>query len=69
MAVSEIHALRLGLALREIPGRVTVRSRMGAGILAGAWRARVLVRSPGGPAREAEAWVLPARDAVLEMAR
>lgn len=58
VALGEVQALRLGLARQAIPGAVTVRSRVGAGVLATAWRARLFVRAPGGPAWEAEAWVL-----------
>ncbi len=59
VAVSESEALRLGLAAYEIPGPVTVRSRMGAGIITVAHRAHGLVRKSGGMPREVEIWIIP----------
>jgi hypothetical protein len=65
VAVSEPEALRLGLAAYEIPGSVTVRSRVGAGVLAVAHRARGLVRKNGGMPHEVEIWIIPESEHVV----
>lgn len=59
VVLGDPEALRLGLNLHEIPGRLTVRSRMGAGVLCEAWRASALALGPSGEEREVLAWVVP----------
>ena len=59
VALGERDAIRLGLGRHEIPGHVIVRSRVGAGVLATAWRAEASVRSAGGAAVAVEVWVVP----------
>ena len=56
--VSESEALRLGLAAYELPGLVTIRSRMGAGVLALGHRAHGLARRDGGMPHEVEVWII-----------
>lgn len=65
VALSEGQARVLGLARCEIPGPVTLRSRLGAGVMGLARRARVEVHAASGPPVEAEAWVLPSVPKVL----
>ncbi len=58
--LAEPEAQLLGLARWEIPGRLEIRSRVGAGVIARAWRARALLRSEDGSRdAEIEVWVVP----------
>ena len=66
-ALAEPEALRLGMARWEIPGHVEVRSRLGAGVLARAWRARAEGLSfDGTKSCEIEVWAIPAPDLMKE---
>ena len=63
VALAEPEALRLGLARWSIPGRIEARSRLGAGRIAGAWRARVWARSAdSNRSCDIEVWVIPGED-------